>query len=42
MSDAPTRIDWSQGVPLMAGPYFLGLYQPSPETKDFWDGVAQH
>jgi uncharacterized OB-fold protein len=41
MSDAPTRIDWSQGVPLMAGPYFLGLYQPSPETKD-WDGVAQH
>ena len=42
MSDGPTRIDWSQGVPLMAGPYFLGLYQPSPETKDFWDGVAQH
>jgi uncharacterized OB-fold protein len=42
MSDAATRIDWSQGVPLMAGPYFLGLYQPSPETKDFWDGIAQH
>ena len=38
----PDRIDWSQGLPLMAGPYFLGLYQPSPETKDFWDGVAQH
>jgi uncharacterized protein len=42
MSDAATRIDWAQGVPLMAGPYFLGLYQPSPETKDFWDGVARH
>jgi uncharacterized OB-fold protein len=41
MSDAPGQIDWSQGVPLMAGPYFLGLYQPSPETKDFWDGVAR-
>ena len=42
MSDALPAIDWSRGVPLMAGPYFLGLYQPSPETKDFWDGVAQH
>jgi uncharacterized protein len=41
MTDAASQIDWSSGVPLMAGPYFLGLYQPSPETKDFWDGVAQ-
>jgi len=40
MTDAPRQIDWSRGVPLMAGPYFLGLYQPSPETKDYWDGVA--
>jgi uncharacterized OB-fold protein len=41
MSDTPSGLDWSRGVPLMAGPYFLGLYQPSPETKDYWDGVAQ-
>jgi uncharacterized OB-fold protein len=41
MSDAPSTIDWSRGVPLMAGPYFLGLYQPSPETKDYWDGVGR-
>jgi uncharacterized OB-fold protein len=42
MSDPSAAIDWSGGVPLTAGPYFLGLYQPSPETKDFWDGVARH
>ena len=41
MTDAASQIDWSRGVPLMAGPYFLGLFQPSPETKDYWDGVAQ-
>ncbi|HVV92578.1 MAG TPA: OB-fold domain-containing protein [Hyphomicrobiales bacterium] len=37
---SPTTIDWSRGVPLMAGPYFVGLYQPSPETAGFWDGVG--
>ena len=41
MSEALPAIDWTRGVPLMAGPYFLGLYQPSPETGDFWDGVAR-
>jgi uncharacterized protein len=35
-----SQIDWSKGVPLMAGPYFVGLYQPSPETVGFWEGVA--
>lgn len=35
-------IDWSAGLPLTAGPYFIGLYQPSPETTDFWDGVKRH
>jgi uncharacterized OB-fold protein len=35
----PEAVDWSRGVPLMAGPYFVGLYQPSPETAGFWDGV---
>jgi uncharacterized OB-fold protein len=34
-----TQIDWSKGVPLTAGNYFMGLYQPSPETVGFWDGV---
>jgi uncharacterized OB-fold protein len=41
VTDATAQLDWSKGVPLTAGPYFLGLYQPSPETKDYWDGVAQ-
>jgi uncharacterized OB-fold protein len=36
-----TQIDWSKGVPLMAGPYFVGLYQPSPETVGFWEGVSE-
>jgi len=41
MSAIPdTQIDWSKGLPFMAGPYFVGLYQPSPETAGFWDGVA--
>jgi uncharacterized protein len=33
-------VDWSEGQPLTAGPYFIGLYQPSPETKFYWEGVA--
>ena len=32
--------DWSKGLPLMAGPYFVGLYQPSPETAFYWEGVG--
>ncbi len=36
-----TQIDWSKGIPLTAGNYFMGLYQPSPETVGFWEGVAQ-
>ncbi len=39
MSNAATPADWANGLHLTAGPYFLGLYQPSPETKDFWAGV---
>lgn len=34
------RIDWSVGIPMTAGPYFVGLYQPSPETAGYWEGVA--
>ena len=40
MSGLPdTQIDWSKGIPLTAGSFFMGLYQPSPETVGFWDGV---
>ncbi len=41
MTNGSAQLDWSHGVPLTAGPYFLGLYQPSPETTDYWDGVAR-
>lgn len=41
MTDVSVQLDWSRGIPLTAGPYFLGLYQPSPETKDYWEGVAK-
>lgn len=34
--------DWANGLPLRAGENFLGLYQPSPETADFWKGVERH
>ena len=33
--------DWSRGVPLKAGEWFIGLYQPSPETTGYWDAVAR-
>jgi uncharacterized OB-fold protein len=34
--------DWAGGLRLMAGPYFVGLYQPSPETAFYWEGVRAH
>jgi len=37
---AVDQIDWSVGIPMTAGPYFVGLYQPSPETAGFWEGVT--
>jgi uncharacterized OB-fold protein len=36
-----TSIDWSRGLPLTAGGYFLGIYQPSPETAGYWEGVGR-
>lgn len=33
---------WAEGLPLTAGPYFLGLYQPSPETQGYWEAVTRH
>lgn len=35
------KIDWSRGLPLTAGDYFIGLYQPSPETAGFWQAVER-
>ncbi len=32
-------VNWSEGVPLMAGPYQVGLYDPSPETVGYWEGL---
>ena len=34
--------DWANGLPLRAGENFLGLYQPSPETAEYWKGVQRH
>jgi len=33
--------DWSRGLTLKAGDWFIGLYQPSPETVGYWEGVKQ-
>lgn len=38
-TESSNILDWSGGLQLMAGPYPLGLYQPSPETKGYWEGV---
>lgn len=35
------QIDWSAGFQVVAGPLNLGLTEPSPETKEFWEGVAR-
>lgn len=34
--------NWAEGLPLMAGDYFLGLYQPSPETVEYWEAVKRN
>jgi len=33
--------NWAEGLRVTAGDMFLGLYQPSPETAGFWEGVAR-
>jgi uncharacterized protein len=33
--------DWASGFPMRAGPLTLGLYQPSPETREYWQGVER-
>ena len=34
-------IDWSEGLPLMIGPYEVGLTETSPETAGYWEGVEE-
>jgi hypothetical protein len=34
-------IDWSEGLPLMIGPYEVGLTETSPETSAYWEGVGR-
>lgn len=46
MEDSPIQdnkpvADWSKGLPLTAGPWMLGIYQPSPETVEYWEGVKR-
>jgi uncharacterized OB-fold protein len=41
MSKGTAPPDWSRGRNVMVGDMFLGLYQPSPETTEFWAGVAR-
>jgi hypothetical protein len=42
MNETPIKVpDWSAGKKVMVGELFLGLYQPSPETTGFWEGVKR-
>jgi uncharacterized OB-fold protein len=42
MSEPSIKLeDWAQGMPMRAGPVSLGLYQPSPETMDYWHGLER-
>jgi uncharacterized OB-fold protein len=34
-------VDWSEGLVLMMGPYEVGLTETSPETAEYWAGVAR-
>lgn len=34
-------MDWAHGTPIMIGPWMLGLGDPSPETNEYWEGVAE-
>jgi hypothetical protein len=37
---APRQIDWTAGFPLKVGNLSYGLVEASPETKEYWEGVA--
>jgi len=33
--------DWSEGLPVRIGEFVRGLYEPSPETKEYWEGLGR-
>lgn len=35
-------VDWSEGLPLIMGPYEVGLTETSPETAGYWEGVLRN
>lgn len=37
---AGQQIDWSAGFPVTVGHINLGLAEASPETREYWEGVA--
>jgi uncharacterized OB-fold protein len=39
--EGTARMDWEHGTPIMLGPWMLGLGEPSPETTEYWQGVAE-
>jgi uncharacterized protein len=39
-TEEPAQMDWAHGTPIMIGPWLLGLGDPSPETVEYWEGVA--
>lgn len=41
-TDQQAADDWTRGKPLVVGDFALGIYQPSPETAEYWRGVARH
>lgn len=36
------ELNWAEGLPVRVGEMFIGLYQPSPETAGYWEGVKRH
>jgi uncharacterized protein len=39
--EADAGFSWAEGRKVFAGDMFLGLYQPSPETVGFWEGIER-
>ncbi len=42
-ADESTKMeDWAKGIPLAAGDWGFGIWQPSPEAAEYWEGVARN
>lgn len=39
--DSVMDVNWAEGTPLMAGPFMMGLAEPTPETAGYWEGIKQ-